>query len=47
MDPDLTYNNVSRTLSFYLGGRGPDMFWEVAQPRGSRTIGLEDGLVAE
>jgi hypothetical protein len=47
MDPDLAHYYVGGSLALYLDRRCPDMFREVAQPRGGGAIGLEDSWVAE
>jgi hypothetical protein len=47
MHPNLAHYYIGRPLALHLGRRCPDMFREVAQPRGGGAIGLEDSLVAE
>lgn len=47
LDPGLAHGHVGRAARLDLGGRGPHMLGQVAQPRSGRAVGLEDGLVAE
>jgi hypothetical protein len=47
VNPGLAHDDIGGLVTLNLGGRGPHMLGEVAQPRSGGAVGLEDGLVAE